>query len=366
MPNPARLAHHLGPTLALVLLALFVCGCCVPSQTLDPPYPSGLERYAWPTLDGQPPVVIAHRGKSQFFPDNTLIAYQWGAQSGDYVETDIVLTKDGVPICRHDLYLSKTTDVAARPEFADRKRKLGNKTDWFVMDFTLDEIKKLRAVQPVANRDQSHNGQHTVPTLAELFRLMANLRRNSGRDIGVYIEIKQPAAHRRAGMDLTAAIMDVLERHEAEHGPMRVVYQSFDRSEVERLTAITDRPVSWLVSKKIDLDDLPRGIVSLGLKKDLVEIEDGRSILVDAAHAKGLAVNCWTFRQDRPPPGQKGSEIAQYLRAGVDGVICDFPSSGAASREVLAGELPEVQQEKVKPLSQRVREKSPRRFIRSY
>lgn len=356
-----RIQPRLPLIIALGLLTLLACGC---TRSLDEPYPSELSRYAWPTLDGKPPAIIAHRGKSQCYPDNTLIAYQWGAECADFVETDIVLTKDGVPVCLHDLYLSKSTDIASRPEFADRKRERGNRTDWFAMDFTLAEIKQLRAVQPMASRDQSHNAKHAVPTLAELFALMSNLRRNSGRDIGIYIEIKDPETHRKAGMDITAAVRETLRRHESQHGPLRIVYQSFDRNEVELLAAQTDRPVSWLTSNEVDMENLPKGIASLGLNKKLVKITNGRSEIVDAAHAKGLAVNCWTFRQDQPPKGTSGPEIKPYLLAGVDGIICDFPSSGAASRETLASQLPPASQAEDEPISQRVRRVSPRRHLR--
>ncbi len=124
------------------------------------------------------PIVIAHRGASGYLPEHTLEAYKLGIEQGaDYIEPDLVMTKDGVLVARHDIYLSSTTNVASKPEFADRKRTIGDKTDWFVMDFTLDEIKTLRARQAFPGRDKSFDDLLEIPTLDEIVALVLENKR---------------------------------------------------------------------------------------------------------------------------------------------------------------------------------------------
>src|SRR5574343_1197492 len=131
---------------------------------------------AFPTLDGKAPLVIAHRGASGYMPDHTLEGYTKAIELGaDFIEPDLVATKDGVLIARHVPYITNTTDVSKRPEFASRKTKKVvdgvEEEGWFASDFTLAEIKTLRAVQPMADRDQSFNGKYQIPTLEEVLDL---------------------------------------------------------------------------------------------------------------------------------------------------------------------------------------------------
>ncbi|MFK7790249.1 MAG: glycerophosphodiester phosphodiesterase family protein [Phycisphaeraceae bacterium] len=319
----------------------------------------------WSTLDGEPPAVIAHRGDSGAYPEHTFAAYRSALEKGaDFIEPDIVLTKDGVPVCRHDLELEKTTDVAARPKFADRK---ANGKNWLTTDFTLAEIKTLRATQPAKGRDRSMDGKYAIPTLSELFDLVYDYNQTHGTNTGLLIEIKNPDRHRVINLDVNLASVDVINAKAAEGKTLPIIYQCFDRSACERIVGLTDAPVHWLSSKQIDLADLPKGISGLGLKKSLIDLADGRSALIDAAHAQGVRVHAWTFRDDRLPKGidpkQPADEMLPYLRAGLDGVITDFPETGVAARKAILDEL-QAERKSEGPISERARRQSSRRLMK--
>lgn len=308
----------------LALLLTASIGCAIqPEATL------------WRTLDGGTPAVIAHRGDSGSFPEHMLAGYQSALDKGaDLIEPDIVLTKDGVPICRHDLELGKTTDVAKRLAFADRKDRR-----WQVTDFTLEEVKQLRAIQHVAGRDRSMDGRFTVPTLCELIDLVHEHNKAHGTSAGLLIEIKAPAKHRAIGLDVTRVSFDVVKAKADEGKRLPIIFQCFDRGACERIAGWGGYRVDWLTSGAFSFDDLPKGISGLGLNKSLIVIKGGRSPQIDAAHALGLSVHAWTFRDDRLPDGldrqQPELEMSQYLQAGLDGVITDFPATGVAARQLV-------------------------------
>lgn len=337
--------------LSLVILFVATLGCA--TQPITQP---------WPTLDGKPPIVIAHRGDSGSFPEHTLAGYQSALDKGaDLIEPDIVMTKDGVPICLHDLELSKTTDVATRTAFADRKAN-----GYQAAEFTLDEIKQLRAVQHAKGRDRSMDDRFAVPTLDELIELVYQHNQTHGTNAGLLIEIKAPTKHRAMGLDVSKASFDVVKEQATQGRRVPVVFQCFDRAACERLGGWGGYRVDWLTSKAFSFDDLPKGIGGLGLSKSLIELEDGRSQIIDKAHGLGLRVHAWTFRDDKLPQGMDRehpeNEMLPYLRAGLDGVITDFPETGVAARELVVKELEAAAKDK--PLSQRVRENSPRRYLR--
>ena len=155
------------------------------------------------TLDGGPPVVIAHRGASGYFPEETIEAYSLAfAMGADAIEPDIVVTRDGVLIARHDVTLSQSTDVASHPEFASRKRAGENgdgeavAADWFICDFTLGEIKTLGAVSPNHVAAQKYNGLFRVVTFKEILDLVAQKKKETGRTVAVYPETKNPTYHK--------------------------------------------------------------------------------------------------------------------------------------------------------------------------
>jgi glycerophosphoryl diester phosphodiesterase len=190
------------------------------------------------------PLVIAHRGASGYLPEHTLEAYALAIELGaDYVEPDLVATRDGVLIARHEPNLIATTDVAARPEFASRKRTAVvdgvTEEGFFASDFTLAEIKTLRAIQPLSERDQSFNGRFRIPTFAEVLDLVRRKSAEQGRVIGVYPETKHPTYHRDLGLALEDRVLDELTRAGMNHRGAPVFIQSFEVSNLQYLRTRT-------------------------------------------------------------------------------------------------------------------------------
>jgi len=171
---------------------------------------------ALPTLDGKPPLLIGHRGASGYLPEHTLEAYQLAiTQGADVIEPDLISTKDGVLIARHDPNLITSTDVASRPEFADRKRVDwpvdGEKqTGWFAHDFTLAEIKTLGAMITDPERPQQNNGMFRISTLQEIIGLAKTQSAKLGRTVFVYPETKNPSYHRDLGLPLEDKLIAAL------------------------------------------------------------------------------------------------------------------------------------------------------------
>jgi glycerophosphoryl diester phosphodiesterase len=195
------------------------------------------------TLDGKPPLVVGHRGASGVLPEHTLEAYRKAIEMGaDFIEPDLVSTKDGVLIARHEPMLGGTTDVAERPEFAGRKttRKVDgvDTTDWFAGDFTLAEIKTLRAKQAMADRDQSHNGRYAIPTLQEVIDL-AKSESRGGRTVGIYPETKHPLFHAAIGLPLEDRLLETLAKAGWTDKAAPVIVQSFETANLKYLRGRT-------------------------------------------------------------------------------------------------------------------------------
>ena len=216
------------------------------------------------------PILIGHRGAAGYLPEHTLEGYALAIELGaDYVEPDLVATRDGVLIARHEPNMIGTTDVKTRPEFANRKRiaKVDgvNEEGFFASDFTLAEIKTLRAIQPVGVRDQSFNGKFQIPTLEEILQLV---RRKSGeekREIGVYPETKHPTYHRNLGLPLEDRLLEVLGRYGYNERKSPVFIQSFEVSNLKYLRSRTKLKLVQL----IDGDDVaPDGTVTLAAPFD--------------------------------------------------------------------------------------------------
>ena len=348
------------------------------------------------TLHGQAPIVIGHRGASGYRPEHTLASYQLAIEMGaDYIEPDLVMTSDGVLVARHEPMLGGTTDVASRPEFAaKRTTKVIDgvaTTDWFASDFTLAEIKTLRAVQARAGRDTSFNGLYEIPTLDEVVALAQSASASSGRAIGIYPEVKHSTFH--AGIFGAHTFEDrlVAKLHSTYgNSPDAPVFiQSFEVSNLQYLNTLTDIKLVQL----IDADDVNNdGSLSLvapfdrpfdfavagdsrtfadlltagGLDfvndyadaigpwkpylvttvNDGVERTgdstltindrrvDGPTGVIDLAHSLGLLVHTWTFRNDASGYGfaDPQTEMAYYFSLGVDGLFTDFPDTGVAAR----------------------------------
>ncbi|GAA6118220.1 glycerophosphodiester phosphodiesterase [Acidovorax sp. FG27] len=205
-----------------------------------------------PTLDGKKALVIGHRGAAGYLPDHTLEGYRRGIEMGaDFIEPDLVATKDGVLIARHEPNITATTDVSTRPEFASRKTKkvVDGVTEegWFASDFTLAEIKTLRAVQPLPERDQSFNGRFQIPTLAEVLDLARSEGRRLNRSVGVYIETKHPTYHARLGLPLEDRLLGTLSQYGYTAKDSPVILQSFEVSNLKYLRGKTQVRLVQLV-----------------------------------------------------------------------------------------------------------------------
>jgi glycerophosphoryl diester phosphodiesterase len=302
----------------------------------------------WGTLSGDAPLIIAHRGASGALPEHTLEAYELAIEQGaEVIEPDLVMTRDGVLVARHDLFLSTTTDVADRPEFADRQTRRDGRNDWWVADFTLAEIKTLRARQPRADRPDDFDGRFEIPTFAEVIAL-AKDRSSPGAPIWVYPEAKAPEAHAEAGLDMEEALVAALSEAGWTGSDAPVYVQSFDREILERLDARIDTPLVQLVYPLplLDLVGLKASNIGLariagyadgvGPAKTLVLTPEGEPRgFVEKAHALGLFVHPWTFRDDTAYGDlAPEDELRAAFAAGVDGVFTDFPATAV---EVRAG-----------------------------
>jgi glycerophosphoryl diester phosphodiesterase len=209
------------------------------------------------TLDGKAPLVIGHRGASGYLPEHTLEAYKKAIEQGaDFIEPDLVATKDGELIARHEPNITNTTDVATRPEFASRKttKKVDgvDENGWFASDFTLAEIKTLRAIQPAKERDQSFNGRYGIPTLREVLDLAKTESAKVGRSIGVYPETKHPTYHNELKLGLEDRLLAVLSSYGYTRKDSPVIVQSFEVANLKYLRSKTQVRLVQLV----DADDV--------------------------------------------------------------------------------------------------------------
>ncbi|CAH1672039.1 glycerophosphodiester phosphodiesterase [Chelatococcus asaccharovorans] len=275
--------------------------------------------------------VIAHRGASGYRPDHTIEGYKLAIELGaDFIEPDVVATKDGVLIVRHEPMLSGTTDVAQRPEFANRKttKKLDgvDVTDWFAGDFTLAEIKTLFAKQPMAGRDTSFDGQFRIPTLQEVIDLAKSESARLGRPIGIAPETKHPTFHQQAGIPLEDKLVGMLTAAGWTTKDAPVVIQSFEVGNLKYLNGKTDVRLAQL----IDADDIgPDGeivlAVPLAQPYDLVVAGDTRSFkdLVTPAGLKEIATYA-----DIVAPWKPYILSAKYTDANGDGKPDDLNGDG--------------------------------------
>jgi glycerophosphoryl diester phosphodiesterase len=305
-------------------------------------------------------LVIAHRGASGYLPEHTLPAYRLaGLLGADYLEPDLVLTRDNVLVARHEAALAGTTDVADRPEFRSRRRTRtvdGRAVDdWFSDDFTLAELRTLRARERLPDwrpANAAFDGQFAIPTFDEVLVSRETLARQLGRPIGVYPELKSPALFRGGGRDPEQALAAALAARGLDRREAPVIVQSFDADSLQRLAPLTKvRRVQLLPLEGPDGAPLPlpapadvaRYADGLGVARHLVLDADGKPTgLVTAAKSLGLFVHAWTFRRETAtgePPGNGPlptraaaiADIRRYLAAGIDGFFTDQPDLGAAA-----------------------------------
>ena len=243
---------------AAVACALAACGGGSDSVAIPP-------AAKYPTLTGGLPLVIAHRGASGYLPEHTLEGYKRAIELGaDFIEPDLVATKDGVLIARHEPNITNTTDVSTRTEFAARKTKKMvdgvEEEGWFASDFTLAEIKTLFAKQPVADRDQTQNAKFRIPTFEEVVDLAKTEGGKQGRVVGLYPETKHPTYHNGLNLSLEDRLLAILAKNSFTTKTAPVIIQSFEVANLKYLRARTQVRIVQL----IDADDVnPDGSMSL-------------------------------------------------------------------------------------------------------
>lgn len=206
----------------------------------------------YPTLSGDKPLVIGHRGAAGYLPDHTLEGYKRGIEMGaDFIEPDLVATKDGVLVARHEPNITGTTDVSTRAEFASRKTKKMvdgvQEEGWFVSDFTLAEIKTLRAIQPLSDRDQSYNGKFQIPTFEEVLDLAKSEGAKAGRTVGVYPETKHSTFHVTQGLPLEDRLLAILAKYGYTTKTSPIIVQSFEVANLKYLRTKTQVRLVQLV-----------------------------------------------------------------------------------------------------------------------
>jgi len=330
----------------------------------------------WPTLDGTPPLVIAHRGASGYRPEHTIASYTLAIEFGaDYIEPDLVATRDGHLIARHEPLLDDTTDVTSRPEFASRRssKTLDGKeiTGFYASDFTLAEIKQLRAVQANPARSKEYDGQYTVPTFEEILDLVRQESARRGRRIGIYPETKHPAFHLALGLPLEDRLLETLQRNGLNEQRAPVFIQSFESANLQYLRPKTPLPLVQLMDDgaliydstgtrvvSVNIPDFgdhrggqrPSSLADIAMyanaigpwKRQILRDVGKPSLLkttvIEQAHAAGLRVHTYTFRNEpatlAPEYGNDPvREYRQFFALGIDGVFSDFADTALRARE---------------------------------
>lgn len=321
------------------------------------------------------PIIIAHRGASGERPEHTIASYTLAIEQGaDYIEPDLVLTKDGVLVARHENEISETTDVADRPEFADRKATKtidgAKMIGWFTEDFTLAELKTLRANErlPMLRKaNTAFDRQFEIPTFEEIILLVKEKEKETGRRIGIYPETKHPSYFTSIGLPHEAPLLAMLEKHGYVQKDDPLFIQSFEVGNLKALRGKTKLRLIQLMSKDDGPADdptakyatmaTPDGLKAVAAYADGIGVEKAMVIprtmlgnlseptsLVADAHAAGLDVHIWTFRRENYflPLGQRSglnpaghgdlvAEIKAFLATGIDGFFSDNVAEAVAA-----------------------------------
>jgi glycerophosphoryl diester phosphodiesterase len=327
------------------------------------------------------PIVFGHRGAAGYRPEHTVASYELAARMGaDFIEPDLVSTKDGHLVVRHEPEIGGTTDVADHPEFADRKTTKvidgTSYTGWFTDDFTLAELKTLRAKErlpDVRQRNTIYDGRYEIPTLQEVIDLRAKLSKELGRTVGIVPEVKHSSYFRAEGLAIEPKLVQALRDNGLDKADSPVVVQSFETANLRELDDEIDVPlVALLDSPTVIPGDVqaaggtstfadlatPAGLKGLaefadwvGPSKSYIIPTDAAgewqapTSFVDDAHAAGLKVVPYTFRNENqflPPSlrssadpnayGDAFSEYKAFFDLGVDGVFSDNPDTAVAAR----------------------------------
>jgi glycerophosphoryl diester phosphodiesterase len=327
------------------------------------------------------PIVFGHRGAAGYRPEHTVASYELAARMGaDFIEPDLVSTKDGHLVVRHEPEIGGTTDVADHPEFADRKTTKvidgTSYTGWFTDDFTLAELKTLRAKErlpDVRQRNTIYDGRYEIPTLQEVIDLRAKLSKELGRTVGIVPEVKHSSYFKAEGLAIEPKLVQALRENGLDRADSPVVVQSFETTNLKELNREIDVPlVALLDSPTVIPGDVqaaggtstfadlatPAGLKGLaefadwvGPSKSYIIPTDAAgewqapTSFVDDAHAAGLKVVPYTFRNENqflPPSlrssadpnayGDAFSEYKAFFDLGVDGVFSDNPDTAVAAR----------------------------------
>lgn len=350
MIRPLPLPLLLPLASALLAFALLVVAAPAVAQTPVPPAPGV-------TASTRPPIVIAHRGASGHRPEHTLEGYALAVAMGaDFIEPDLVVTRDGALVARHEHNIGETTDVAEK--FPDRRtRKLvdgDSVTGWFTEDFTLAELRTLRAKERLPFRSHAFDGQFAIPTFDEVLALADSLGRRRGRPVGVYPETKHPSYFRSIGLPVEPPLLASLTRAGLNRADAPVFIQSFEAENLQQLRRQTPVRLIFLLSgNSVPLDrarvgDLRKGrdwVTPAGLR-DIAAFANGIGVdqrlligvdsssvptsVVTDAHAAGLLVHVWTLRPEPPflarrYGGDPLAEVREMAQLGVDGIFGDYP-----------------------------------------
>jgi glycerophosphoryl diester phosphodiesterase len=316
-------------------------------------------------------VIVGHRGASGYRPEHTLASYELAARMGaDFIEPDLVTTKDHVLVTRHEPEIGGTTDVAAHPEFAARKKTKtldgAALTGWFAEDFTLKELKTLRAkerIPAIRQHNTAFDGRYQVPTLQEVIDLTKRLSRELDRPIGIYPETKHPTYFQQQGLALEPELVKTLNRNNLNRPDAKVFVQSFEVANLKALDKQLRVPLVQLTGSS----GAPYDFVAAGDKRTYADIVSGKGLrevatyadgvgpskdqvipvdatgklgtptaLVRDAHQAGLVVHPYTFRVENSflpvnfrssavasDSGNLFGEIAAYRKAGIDGLFSD-------------------------------------------
>jgi glycerophosphoryl diester phosphodiesterase len=330
---------------------------------------------SWKTLDGKAPLVIAHRGASGHRPEHTLASYALATEMGaDYIEPDLVSTSDGHLIARHEPLLDDTTNVRSLPQFANRRttKELDGKsvTGFFAGDFTLAEIKRLRAVQSNPARSKEYDGRFEIPTFEEILDLALRESAQRGRTIGIYPETTHPSFHLELKLPLEERLLDALRKRKLDRADGPVFIQSFESANLQYLRAKTKLPLVQLLDdgalqydasgKRVagvkipqygdkrggtpprSLEDVAKYANAIGpwkrqIMRDVGAAQLLQTTLIEQAHAVGLQVHTYTFRSEPTTlapeyRGDPNSEYRQFYKLGIDGVFSDFPDAALKAR----------------------------------
>ncbi|MGQ0640585.1 MAG: glycerophosphodiester phosphodiesterase family protein [Gemmatimonadaceae bacterium] len=322
-----------APRRLTTLLTLLLLSACGRTPRISQP---AMQSYAIPR-----PIVIAHRGASGHRPEHTLDAYALAiAMGADFIEPDLVVTRDGILIARHENEISGTTDVAARfPERRTTKVIDGESvTGWFTEDFTWEELRSVRAKERLAFRSHAYDGQFAIPTFAEVLALADSAGRRRGRVVGVYPETKHPTYFRSIGLPLEERLLAALGALGLDRRDAAVFIQSFEAANLRMLRKQTSVRLVQLVSDPSQVTpNAMREIATYanGIGANIRLIVPAlagaaASTLIRDAHAAGLFVHAWTLR---PEPqflaqryhGDALAEVRELAALGVDGLFGDYP-----------------------------------------